>query len=554
MSAIVLLLILASVPLAFEKNGRGGPPTAPEGSAVIAGRVTVAGVPLSLVRRGRVTLESDVLAEPRIENTDTDGRYRFERLPAGTYHVRADKPGFVTLAYGARHAMDPGSPIELKTGQTATADIALTRGAAIEGRVVDEEGEPVANLIVSASRLGYGPYGRRPVAVRQDVTDDLGRFRVHSLPAGDYYVEAAPDPMRALTQREAPGPRPPGLARTYYPGTANAGEARQVTLAVGRDVSGVDFVIATVPLARVSGRILASSGNAATATMRMQALGAPPDEVRGSLLPSDNTFTFRAVPPGDYWLMASALPAAGADPEFAAMRLTVSGGADVTNLTLTTARGATIEGRIDIEGGAAGPPVSAVRVVATPAEFELPNPNPTGAPSVPRAPVAANGAFMFSSLFGPRIFRITGLPDGWALTNVWLGDRDIIDAATDFRVTAGAVPLRIVITGAAGRLSGTVRTARNRAAARVRVVVFPEDTHQWTTQSRFIATALTAPDGTFAFGSLLPGNYLVCALEYLDENAWTDPDVLRQLRAIASPLSIAKHDKQTVTLTLRELL
>ena len=74
---------------------------APVGTGVIAGRVTVMDArPAAPVRRACVMLESMAGAPPQIVDSDIDGRFRFDKLPAGAYRVVAQKPGYVTLEHG----------------------------------------------------------------------------------------------------------------------------------------------------------------------------------------------------------------------------------------------------------------------------------------------------------------------------------------------------------------------------------------------------------------------------------------------------------------------
>ena len=77
-------------------------------------------------------------------------------------------------------------PIELRDGETRdNVDIALWRAFAVEGRVVDDAGEPIANADVnispweSPSTMSMG----RP---RQ--TDDRGMFRIFGLRPGQYRI------------------------------------------------------------------------------------------------------------------------------------------------------------------------------------------------------------------------------------------------------------------------------------------------------------------------------------------------------------------------------
>ena len=92
-----------------------------------------------------------------------------------------------SLALGIR--LKPGRrvpPIELRDGETRdNVDIALWRAFAVEGRVVDDAGEPIANADVnisqweSPSTMSMG---------RPRVTDDRGMFRIFGLRPGQYRI------------------------------------------------------------------------------------------------------------------------------------------------------------------------------------------------------------------------------------------------------------------------------------------------------------------------------------------------------------------------------
>ena len=517
------------------------------GTSVVAGRITVVAREPLPVRRARVVLESDAIDAPRTTMADTEGRYRFTELPPGSYRVRAEKSGYVTLAYGARRFGDSGAPILVKAGVNAVADIALPSGAAIEGRIVDESGEPRANLIVSATRLAYGPYGRRPSVARETRTDDLGRYRLHSLAAGTYHVLAAPDPMAGVD-------RPPGAprlaaARTFYPGTANAAEASRVTVSAGQDVSGVDFAAAAVQLAELRVQIAASAGaKAASVSARLQTVGAPPGGVSGYKDDSDIVH-FMSVPPGDYWATAVAVATAGAAPEYAIAKLTVAGG-DARTLTLTTEKATIVIGRLEVDAGQLQV-TKPLEVVAHAVGIELPSISGGVAAGDTAARVAPDGTFSFPSLYGPRMFRVPNLPAGWALSGVFLDDTPITDAVTEFRQAPTPQTLRVVVTSRLGSLEGKVTDATRTAASGARVVVFSQDERLWMFRSRHVHSVLAGADGSFAIAGLLPGRYLACAIDELNEGDWFDPDVLRSLKPKADGIDVAAGPSQTLTLTVR---
>lgn len=540
--------ILATVPLCAAQQpprDRAAAPAAVEGKAAIAGRVIVRDEkPAVPVRRARVTLSSARLPESRITDTDKDGRYRFDGLPAGAYRIRVEKPGYVTLEYGARRAYEQPPPVDVKDGETRAADLALPRGAGIEGRITNDAGEPVQNIVVSAVRFVVTAAGRRPLAIGEARTDDLGRYRVHSLPAGEYYVGGAPDPRDGLDT--VPGlPNPPGFARTYFPGTVQPHEARKVALAAGQDARGVDIALSSVPLSPVAGRVLDSTGKPApTRSVRLQAVGGPPGDVRG-LLPKPGVFRFPAVPAGEYWMLA-AYAAPGADPEFAATRLTVSG-QPITDLLVTLSKGAVLAGRVEYDGS--GTPPSNLRLISIEPEFEMP-PLVAGERFAVTLP-AGGGDVAIAGLFGPRVLRVNGLPARWALKGIWLADAEITDAVIDFRGSNAPRPLRIVLTDKTATVEATVTDARGRPASG-RLIVFSADERRWGPISRFVKVADVSAAGTTTIEGLLPGDYLVTAVEYLEDESWNDVDVLRRLRAGATPLTVAERQTARVTLTLKE--
>ena len=66
---------------------------------------------------------------------DADGRYRFESLPAGKYHLSAGVPSWVTLGI---------ENVVTKTGEVTTApDIAMTRGGRVRVQLLDGDGQPL---------------------------------------------------------------------------------------------------------------------------------------------------------------------------------------------------------------------------------------------------------------------------------------------------------------------------------------------------------------------------------------------------------------------------
>jgi hypothetical protein len=538
-STLVIAICLAA-PL-FAQTPPVANPLRDAQTAPPAGTASVTGVALlannnqpSPIRRARVTLRADD-GTMRTTDTDTAGQFRVDQLKGGAYRVVVDKPGFVPLG------REP--VVDVPDGQSVKTTVMMQRGAAIEGRLVTAEGEPVVGLTVSADRLGYGPYGKKPVAVRQTTTDDLGRFRLHTLAAGEYYIEAAPDPLRTVS---GPGNKP---AKTYYAGVARLNDARVIALTPGQQMTNVVFTVTTAALANLSGTVTTSAGTAPAAfSLRVQRVGGPTGEVRCLVLPArpgeTQSFQCPSVPPGDFRLLVTTRANADANVEFGVLPLTVEG-RNLTSLNVSTTPGVAVNGRVEVEGGGALP--AGLQVIAPETEYEFPGPSMTTVTAaVPPTPVAADGSFRFSSLAGPRAIRLQQLPGDWALRSVVLDGADISDASTTFAAADRPPTLRVVITAGTGSVAGTVLTTERQPARGARVIVFVDDVQAWRARTRFIKTSLVGAGGRYTVTGLLPGSYRVAFVDGMEDGAWEDPDVITALRPDSMPVTIAAGTRATI--------
>ena len=210
--------------------------------------------------------------------TDAEGRFEFRELPAGRFTLQATKSGFVNVQYGQTRPFESGKPIELADKQSLdNADISMPRGSVIAGRIVDEFGDAIPDVSVTAMRQTWQNGRRRlvPSPGRVAQTNDLGQFRIYGLPPGDYYVSASlrsggglemieMDLMVTSGASASAGPTASapksGYAPTYYPGTPNVAEAQRITLAAGQESPSADFALVAVRLAKVSGIVIGSDG------------------------------------------------------------------------------------------------------------------------------------------------------------------------------------------------------------------------------------------------------------------------------------------------------
>ncbi|HET9702382.1 MAG TPA: carboxypeptidase regulatory-like domain-containing protein [Vicinamibacterales bacterium] len=526
---------------------------APRGTAVLKGQIITAddGQP---IRRAQVRINSPGVREGRLATTDAQGRFEIRELPAGRYSMTASKGGFVSLQFGQRRPLESGTPIELGDGQTIDKIvIALPRGSVLGGRITDEFGEPVANAVVMAWRYGYAAGTRRlmptQAANSRDTTDDQGHYRLFGLPPGDYVVSAmlrgggpeVTDPMGELS----------GYASTYYPGTSDIGEAARVTLAVSQEHTGVNFGLIATRLSRVSGQVIMSDGAPATAgavalvptnasggrAVVMQQGGA------GNRIDGSGAFRMTNVAPGRYQLQARA---GGREFEMARMDLTV-GNDDVDGLTLVTAPAAAISGSIVSD---TGEPFDfrpqQVQITVRPVSPEGQGMPGGGAGGLR---VADDWTFTVRSVSDAVLVRASA-PQGWTLKSVVAGGEDITDRPVEFAPGQTTAGVQITLTKKMSALTGLVTDTRGNPVLDAAVVVFPADEKLWTFQSRFIKAARPDQEGKYRIMALPSADYLIVALQALEDGQAGDPEFLASIKEAAARFDLAEGETKAVDVKL----
>jgi hypothetical protein len=214
------------------------------------------------------------------------------------------------------------------------------------------------------------------------------------------------------------------------------------------------------------------------------------------------------------------------------MDLTVLG-ADISGLALRTGAPGLVTGRVITDTGDALPSSSA-RVVAQSARF--------GGSFVPLPPtedglVGADGRFTRRTLPGPVFVRIAGLPTGWALKRVQIGDREVTDVAVDYPAGHTLPEVTVVIGNHLPAISGTVTDAQGRPADGP-IVLFPADAAKWHEAAGTLRSARPDQAGKYRFDSVRPGDYLIAAIEQMQSWQVNDPEFLTPLRERATKVTI----------------
>ncbi len=585
MRRVLLSFILLAATLAGQaQQPRDVVRLRPTGSGAIHGTVMSKGSEPLPLRRARVTIDGVDVDYAATAITADDGTFAFEGLPAGSYTVRAAKEPFIASAAGARRIGGSGAPVPLGPGERRRVEVHLPRGGVITGRVQTPEGEPAAGIGVMALTNRYVlSEGERRLAQNPTLTattDDRGEYRIYGLPPGDYLLSALPTRSRSaglqvLTDAEirealaavtrtlwspgrpgstgppprataiaSPAARPVGLSQVYHPGTPFLDRATVVRLEEGAVRSGVDIDLTLIPLANIEGSVTLPGGSERVQLIMAREVEQGASEMfRTTTVDGAGQFTYRAVPPGHYRIVARSSGLIGTAE-------VVVGGDDIAGLAIALKPALTISGRLVFD-----PPIE--NIPAMPA-FAAPVVPAHSAGFMVGSRVAVSGDTFTISGLVPGRYRLASSPQGvrtplgrWWLKSAVVGGREILDEPIAFQETDGDSHAILKWSDRASELSGSVRDSAGTSVRAAWVVVFSREPRSWFFHSRRVAGVRPGADGRYTVRNLPAGEYLIAATSQLEMNEWFDPEVLRGLVPQATPVAIAEDGRHTLDVIVR---
>ena len=513
------------------------------------------------IRKVRVTCASSDGSVTAI--TDDRGRFVFSGLKPGRYTIAGTKDAWVTSIYGAKRPLRPGSAIPLAAGQTVSIALKMFRGAVITGVLLDYNNQPAANTQVSALRYIMQNGIRRLNSMAGAVTDDRGVYRIYGLAPGDYFIGAAArggppnapsSELRLIDERQR-SERTVAFASTYFPGTSVAMQASPITVAAGEERDGIDFALQLVPTARVEGSVTNPDGSPApagtlvnlNAGIETTFPGSGIAGFRSARTGADGTFSFLDVSPGIYTVIARG----GPPLTWASSEISVDG-ESVTGLALGLQRGLTMTGQIKFDATRLTPPadLKSIRLALQPVQTQgVVSLAPSG------AVVDNSGRFEITGII-PGTYRVSlslpglGRPGNWFLRSAVVNGQETLDAPLTIRPNETIRDAAVVVSDRPGQLSGSVQNAAGGAPNEFTVVLFAEDRGFWTPQSRRIFAIRPSADGAFTFTGLVPGSYLLAAIDDVEPGEWFDPALLQRLVPAALRIAITEGEQKTQDIRL----
>jgi uncharacterized surface anchored protein len=482
----------------------------------------------------------------RAAETDDQGRFTFTGLDSGKYRLSAERQGFLRQSYGERKYSGAGTPIVVGDGQNVK-DIQLRMNpqAVIVGKVLDEDGEPLANVQVHAHRYIY--QGGKHVwgQVRSASTSDIGEFRLPDLQPGRYLVSTNPRNLsRGMMPQQSNEPLSPEpdttYAATYYPSTTSSATAMPIDVGAGGEIHGIDIRLIKTRVWRVRGKVAGmdmSSGGRGRGAIQVGLVPAegPTNNIQMSTArPPDGSFEIRNVPSGSYILRAQTQ--ANGQMFAASMPVQVTG-SHVDGLTLQLASGGDLQGVVKLVDTSGTTPVELKNLSVTLRPADNANFGFGGGPS--RARVSEDMKFTIKGA-PPMKFavNVSGIPNTCYLKSVTFGGREITPEGLDL---SGGGPIEVTISAAAAQLDAVVMDKDNKALANAVVAIIPK------VGNPMVYT--TDDNGILSAKGLKPGDYKLLAWEDVESGAPQDPDFLAQFEKKMRSVKLEASGHEAIQLT-----
>jgi hypothetical protein len=482
--------------------------------------------------------------------TESDGRFRFQNVRPGRYRLNVQRRGYFR------------SPliITVAAGQSVSSvQLSMTPAGAISGRIYDANGEPLGNADVQALRASY-PQGHRTLTfVQSAITNDLGEFRLFDLPPGRYYIAAlhpqfqggmfrsfrdfggmfvfngnalmthvVTDPaLGPPVPKEEKDPQAARFVPIYYPGTPEELNASAIDLRPGTDFGGVNIAVSPVRPRHVRG-VIADAAGEILQDGSVTAAGGAFDALPGGGISAaivNGAFDL-TLNPGRYLLIANAPNGKG----YAMARVE---NADIDGVTIRTASSFNVLGRITVESKTGSKrDLSQMRISLQP------NYGVDGrlAQIFSYSTPLANGSLTLAANSGDYRVNLAQLPPDTFVKSIRLGNVDVLSAGFHLEGPPSGI-LEIVLSTDYGVIDGNV--------SRESTFVLVPNVRNRTDLYR---AAATDSSGHFHVDQIPPGDYKMFAWSDVEEDAWFDPDFIRNFENEGRPIRVAEGNAEQVQL------
>jgi Carboxypeptidase regulatory-like domain len=474
--------------------------------------------------------------------TNAEGRFALKDVESGPYRLTVTRVGFVAAEYGQRKPDTPGAVLTLRPGQDLKdLQFRLIPSGVISGKIYDDDGEPLPSVQVSAVHQVYSEGKRSRASATSAQTNDLGEYRLFGLSPGRYFVSCVyPRWQRGEPEDETIDTQEEGYAKLYYPGTPDVAKAGPITIKAGDEVSSIDVLMRKVPVHQVRGnlynQITHKPGVGAMVILIPKNGNKEWDYTSPTTVQKpDGSFVIQEILPGSYLLASFWFDE---DIAYVNRQAVDVGNADVEGIAMTVSPGTNVNGRIVWEGQ---PAVEKEELTVTPTPVDV----PFGVRG--RSRVGHDNLFTLKSL-GEGAYRaeVTGMSKDCYIKDMHYGESSVIkDGFTVTRGEAGA--LEILISSRGAGVQGTVTDSDGLPLAGVSIVLVPDLSQRENYQK--YKTQNTDQYGNFDLHGIAPGDYKLFSWVEVEQDAWQDPEFLKQFEDKGQRITLQDGDHNTVKVT-----
>ncbi len=485
--------------------------------------------------------------------TDGEGRFTIDDVKPGTYRVAYDHAGFVD-AEKRNHG--DGMLISLEPGREVRDLLFhMMPTAAIVGKVLDSDGDPVANIEVVATPYPHNVHGTEGAGA---VTNELGEFRIGGLPPKRYLLMAQPVRLlaRAIQSAKKVEKDSPLYGTTYYPSAIEEKQAIPLALHAGDEVQA-NIALALVHPFRVRGEVTNLPAGTSEARLILRPLD---DNFMAAIEPwsidKDGHFELREVLPGSYAALL-VLSVGGVSRTVRGDPIIQVTNGDIDGLRIIPLANGDIRGQFRMDNGKridwsqvsvglySGQRRPQGSMIDSGDSFEsiywdeLP----------PHAEVKSNGSFEVKEVPADTYrLQVTASNDAlrdFFVKAVNLNGRDVSDSG--FTVADAGQVLDIVVSPNGATIEGVVLDDNGHPASYVKVVSIPDLTRR--ERHDFYQEATTDARGHFSLRGLNPGEYRIMALDE-DIDVITDPAFVSSHESIGETIKVEEGERKSVVLKL----
>jgi len=547
--AAALLLASTVLPAFAQTAAKASPrPT----SAVSTGLYRIAGAVLNSasgepIRHATVAVlsEEDSHTIAAVES-DSEGHFSLDRLPAAKYQLTASKRGFRT-AFFDEHKNYNSAVVTGPGQETANLTFRLVPGAVLHGAVTTDGGDPVEGArVMLFLKFHDGKPAARILQSDSTTTDDTGTYEFSSLAAGEYMLAVVAEPWYAMHHSLVPqfqgddkifdpgnrvgGDPPPALdvayPVTYYDSTTEEASAARITLAGGSRVEA-DVSLHAVPALRIEvDAPRKADGSIARAELSQTVFGTVIGSQSAGFFDAMQTGTteFNGVAPGHYELLQ------GDPPRVLSLDATSSIQVDPTLGTPT----ASVRGTLRTPPGTAIP--DACNLTLEPVDASQ--------RQSPIQSICLRGAFTFPSVpAGQWQLSADGAGGQWSVVAVTIGGRTL--PGNLISVHDRPISITLDISQGATRVQGFARRD-GKGVPGVMVVLVPKELAAMDGLSR---RDQSDSDGSFSLREVAPGQYTVVAIEDGWELDWAEPQVIARYLPGGIPVTVSDKSGKLVSLS-----